>query len=435
VSADAGHTLVHAPEPRAGPARDVAPAEAEREKLDVIGRISSSVVHDLKNPLATIVATTQSLLTFWALPGGPLHRSSGRTGQRALTAAHLKQLREDVELILGEAWRASDIVGNLLSFVRRQSTTLEAVSVVDVLRRAALLFGHDLEVQDVRLVVSTLPHVTPDGGPWVLGNDNQLLQVLANLITNAQQALVAHRGGGTITLGCSVSGDAVEVAVEDDGPGIPQDQRETVFQAFYTTKPPGQGTGLGLSISADIVAGHGGTLRVEDGAAGGARFVMQLPRLSEGAATAAAARAGALKPAAAPAVDHGQAPRVLLVDDETGLRRIVARYLRRFGFRVEEATTGLAAAAALMSGSYDAIISDMRMPGFSGKQLFELVQRERPELIPRFVLMSGDLMRQETRRFVEQTGCLSLEKPYELNDLVALLQRVCRPTTARAAAD
>jgi len=126
---------------------------------------------------------------------------------------------------------------------------------------------------------------------------------------------------------------------------------------------------------------------------------------------------------------------VLLVDDEAGLRRIVSRYLRRFGFRVEEAPTGLAAAAALMSGSYDAIISDMRMPGFSGKQLFELVQREHPELIPRFVLMSGDLMRQETQRFVEQAGCLSLEKPYELNDLLALLQRVCRPTTAPAAAD
>jgi len=403
------------------------PASAsEREKLNLLGQMSSSVAHELKNPLATIVATTQSLLTFWTLPGGPLHLGPAPTrgGRQLPTKAHLTQLREDLQLVLAEAKRASDIVATLLSFVRRQSAARQPVSVPDVVRRAALLLAHDLEVQNVHLVVAPTAAAS-NGGPFVLGSENQLLQVLANLITNAGQALMTQSGGGTVVIECGAAGSReVRVAVEDDGPGVPAELREKIFSPFFTTKPDGQGTGLGLPISQQIVEAHGGTLSLEEGAGGGARFVVTVPALPTGAATArrdVAARAAA----PAPPAEHASGTRVLLVDDEAGLRRVTARYLRQCGFGVDEAATGPAAVTALRTGSYDAILSDMRMPGFSGRDLFNLVRRDRPELVSRFILVSGDLMRQETVRFVEHAGCPTLEKPYELADLLTLLDQVC----------
>ena len=412
------------------PALPDAASASEREKLNLLGQMSSSVAHELKNPLATIVATTQSLLTFWTLPGGPLHVSATRSGRRLPTKAHLTQLREDLQLILAEAKRASDIVVTLLSFVRRQSADRQPVSVPEVVRRAVLLLAHDLEVQNVHLLVP--PTAAADGGPWVQGSENQLLQVLANLITNAGQALMMQARAGTVLIECAMAGDAeVRLAVEDDGPGVPADLRDKIFSPFFTTKPDGQGTGLGLPISRQIIEAHGGTLSLEDGARGGARFVVTLPALQVG--VAAVRRESAAEVAPPPPREHASGTRVLLVDDEAGLRGVTARYLRRCGFGVDEAATGAAAAAALRNADYDAILSDMRMPGFSGRDLFNLVRHDRPELVSRFILVSGDLMRQETVRFVEQTGCHTLEKPYELADLLTLLDQVCAPAPARRA--
>jgi two-component system NtrC family sensor kinase len=393
---------------------------SEREKLSLLGQMSSSVAHELKNPLATIVATAQSLLTFWTLPGGPLHIGAR---QRLPAKAQLIQLREDLQLVLSEARRASDIVLSLLAFVRRQPAQVQAVSMADLLRRAALLLGHDLEVQNVRLVVTA---AAGDGGPWVRGRENQLLQVLANLITNAGQALAMQRGGGTVIVECGEGeNDDVVVSVEDDGPGVPAELRDQIFRPFFTTKPDGQGTGLGLPISLQIMQAHGGTLSLEDGTRGGARFVLRLP-----ASLAGPSGVERTCPTAAPPPERAAVARVLLVDDEPGLRGVTARYLRRCGFGVDEVATGSAALAALKTAAYDAILSDMRMPGFSGRDLFDLIRREWPALAARFILVSGDLMRQETARFVEQTGCHTLEKPYELADLLTLLDQVCAPAPA-----
>jgi CheY-like chemotaxis protein len=248
---------------------------------------------------------------------------------------------------------------------------------------------------------------------------------MTNLIANAGQALMTQRGGGTVVVECDLIGShQVRLAVEDDGPGVPVEFRDKIFQAFFTTKPPGQGTGLGLPISVQIATEHGGTLTLEDGSRGGARFVLTLPALPDELARAkresARDRAEPLR-----ALDRETGSRVLLVDDEAGLRRVTARYLRHCGFGVDEAATLSAAAAALRTKRYDAVLSDMRMPGFSGQDLFDLVSRERPDLVSRFILVSGDLLRQETIRFVEQADCRTLEKPYELTDLLTLLRQVC----------
>jgi CheY-like chemotaxis protein len=117
------------------------------------------------------------------------------------------------------------------------------------------------------------------------------------------------------------------------------------------------------------------------------------------------------------------------VFDRTVLARIAAvaaligllshrPFLRKCGYRVEECANGRVAVAALRVHRFDAVVSDLRMPDLSGEELFEVVRRERPELVERFVLTSGDLLRRGTQQFVQEAGCLFLEKPYELTDLL-----------------
>jgi two-component system, NtrC family, sensor kinase len=434
--------LAHATGPPHGGASVL---DVEREKLDVIGRMSSSVAHELKNPLATIVATTQSLLTFWTVPG------LGRAGGAAAgPPGHSEQLHEDLELILAEAKRASEIVTTLLSFVKQQPSELRPVSLPGVMRRISVLLAHDLSLQNVTLVTPGAGADADEGsGPWVLGSENQLLQVLVNLVANAQQALTAARGAGTVRVAfTAVADDRVAILVDDDGPGVPREARERIFEPWFTTKSVTHGTGLGLPIVRSLVERHGGTIRVDDAPGGGARFVVELPRHT-GAVTAlvpdetraarAEASAARVRLAADACVEpphptaEAAGPRVLIVDDEPGIRRIVGRFLRKCGYQVEEAGTGRAAVGALQVSPFDAVISDLRMPGFSGKDLFDHVRREHPELVSRFVLTSGDMLRKETQQFVQQADCLYLEKPYELTDLLAVLERICgAPREARA---
>jgi CheY-like chemotaxis protein len=265
--------------------------------------------------------------------------------------------------------------------------------------------------------------------------------VLLNLIINAQQAITGARGYGTVRVTMGPDGpDRIVLTVEDDGPGIPANLRDVIFQPFYTTKPAGKGTGLGLSISAGIVRAHGGEIRVEEHPSGGAIFRLILPSLAaaERASTArsftpatAMDALPSLTPAAAPLPAPAPAPatlgRVLLVDDEAGIRRSVSRFLGRYGFQVIDVPSGAAAIAALSAGHFDAIISDLRMPGLSGEEFYAKVKEQFPAMAQHMMFTSGDVSEEATRQFLSNSGCPALQKPYELAELVQVLRSLCSP--------
>ncbi|HWA15422.1 MAG TPA: ATP-binding protein, partial [Gemmatimonadales bacterium] len=378
------------------------PDDVQRDKLALIGQMASSVAHELSNPLATIVATTQAILNFWprpGLPGAPTGNSrDGWAAPPEFTSpgAPLRQLREDLEMILTEARRAGDIVHGLLNSARHHPPEYCIYSLADVVRRTVGLCRHHLKLHNISL---QSPLFEPgEALPlWsrMRGDANQLQQVLLNLVINAQQAISSSRGYGTVRITMGPDGpDRIMLTVEDDGPGVPAGLRDVIFQPFYTTKPPGQGTGLGLSISAGIVRAHGGEIRVDDHPSGGAIFRLVLPSLaaSERASSSRqltpasaidalpaltpSAQPASAAPAAAPAI----LGRVLLVDDESGIRRSVSRFLGRYGFQVTDVGSGQAAIAALAAGPFDAIISDLRMPGLSGEQFYEEVKRQFPAM-------------------------------------------------------
>ena len=418
----------------------------QRDKLSLIGHMASSIAHELSNPLATIVASTQAILSFWPRGGGPagIREVAGAPADWTPSGVPLRQLREDLELILAEARRAGDIVHGLLASARQDPPEWRIVSLADVVRRTVGLCRHHLKLHNVTLQA---PYFDPhEGYPlWsrIRGDANQLQQVLLNLVINAQQAITAHRGFGTVRITLAPDGpDRILLTVEDDGPGIPNGQHEAIFRPFYTTKPRGQGTGLGLSISAEIVRAHGGHLAVTAHTGGGAAFRLSLPSLaatdrSAGPEAGAAERSTgptlALPEPVAP-VAPGELQRILLVDDESGIRRSVGRYLRRAGYQVTDVPSAQAALNALSTARYDVIVSDLRMPGLSGEEFFGRLERDHPEMRRRIIFTSGDMLRDETQDFLNAAGCPALQKPYELGELVQLIVSLLPAPATRASA-
>lgn len=410
----------------------------QRDTLALIGQMASSVAHELSNPLATIVASAQAILAFW-----PKHSATGRAGAPAPAeflgqGVPLRQLREDLELILAEARRAGEIVHGLLASARQHPPEWCICSVADVVRRTVALSRHHLKLHNIAL---QSPMFDPlEGYPlWsrMRGDANQLQQVLLNLIINAQQAISASRGYGSVRITLAPDGtDQIVLTVEDDGPGVPEAIREAIFQPFYTTKPAGKGTGLGLSISAGIVHAHGGSIGVTAREGGGAVFTVRLPSLAaeeRPQATGAAGPGTALVTLELPPPlqeSPSALMRVLLVDDEAGVRRSISRLLRRSGFAVTEASGGEAALELLRQGRYDVVLSDLRMPGLSGEGFYERIRQDFPAMLGRVVFTSGDMLREETQAFLRKCGCPALQKPYELSELVSVLRSLRPAETA-----
>ena len=429
---------VPAPDRPVRPADEVPLDDVQRDKLALMGHMASSIAHELSNPLATIVASAQAILSLWPAPMGR-RDASFAPPELSPQGVPIRQLREDLELILAEARRAGDIVHGLLASARNHPPETRLCWAADVVRRAVALSRHHCKLHNITLQA---PFFDPEEGYplWTRfrGDANQLQQVLLNLIMNAQQAITACRGFGTIRLTLAPEGpDRIVLGVEDDGPGVPDDLREAIFRPYFTTKPLGEGTGLGLSISQGLVRAQGGEITVAARPEGGAVFRIVLPSL---AAQERQVPVAELAPPAAvaalpapPSHDFGAGRRVLLVDDEPGIRRSVSRFLQRQGFQVAEVASAQAALEALRGATFDAIVSDLRMPGLSGEEFFAVLDREIPGMVRRVIFTSGDLLRGETQAFLQQSGCPSLEKPYELSDLVRLLEALTAPAPARRA--
>jgi two-component system NtrC family sensor kinase len=235
---------------------------AHSEKMATIGRLVSGVAHEVNNPLAAILGFTDLLLENPEVPGSA---------------------REDLQIILQETQRTKDIVQDLLSFARQRPVQRELVRVNAVLRQTIKLRSYDFASHGVEVkeeFEATLPPA--------LGDSQQLQQVFLNILNNAYDAVQEAGQRGQIKIHTRRQGEAIEVAISDNGKGIADPQR--IFDPFYTTKQAGKGTGLGLSICYGIVRAHGGEIQCWNNETGGSTFVVRIPVATEGALSAAAAR-------------------------------------------------------------------------------------------------------------------------------------------------
>jgi len=369
-------------------ARDLYHQLLQAEKLAALGQTISGVAHELNNPLATILT--------WA----------ERLSQRP--AAQLDdQTKRGLETILSESERAAKIVRNLLTFARKRHTTRAMVDVNQIVRETLALRSYEQTLANITIIEALAA-----GLPLAFADPHQFQQVLLNLIINAEQAMLGANGRGTLILRSwhDLDGDAVILEVNDDGPGVPEDVQPRIFDPFFTTKEVGKGTGLGLTVAYAIIQEHGGRITVQSQPGEGASFFVALP-VSDGPVKPVLTR----EPIAA---NVGAGAVVLVVEDEAALGAAVAEALVDAGFVVDRAGDGEEAMARVKVRIYDLIVCDLKMPRVDGMMFYRALEREQPETARRILFVTGDVAGTEAERFLEETGCRWLAKPFRLRDLL-----------------
>jgi two-component system cell cycle sensor histidine kinase/response regulator CckA len=315
----------------------------QAQKMEAVGQLAGGIAHDFNN-LLTVIGGNVMLIT------------SGELSPEA---------REYAAEIAGAAERAGAMTRQLLTFSRKQELKLDAVdlnavleNVLQLLRR---LLGAEVEIE------LDLQHDLPD----VIADAGQLEQVIINLAVNARDAMPE---GGHLTLSTAVDGSSIVVRVADTGTGMDTATRDRIFEPFFTTKDAGEGTGLGLSTVYGIVRQSGGQIRVDSALGEGSTFTVSLPAAAETTEVELVP-----SPQAPPA--PARVGRVLLVDDEAGVRMVAGRALTRAGHELVLAGSGQEALDLLEAEQpIDLLITDLAMPGMNGLELAERVRERHPEV-------------------------------------------------------
>lgn len=348
----------------------------ESQKMEAIGTLAGGVAHDFNNLLAAIL--------------GNLALAREDVGQDHLAQESLAEIHR-------AAIRARQLVQQILAFSRRQAQELQRQALVPLVEEALRLM-RSLLPAGVRLHTRLAHQPLP-----VMADATQMQQVLMNLCTNAWQALEGRAGDITVSLqevmvdtalaqalDGIVAGAYACLSVADNGPGMAADTRRRIFEPFFTTKASGAGTGLGLSVVHGIVKAHQGAIAVHSAPGEGARFDIYLP-LVPADAPAAVADDAVPSPPPPPAP---QGRHVVYVDDYEALVFLVARMLRKIGYRVTTFGSGEEALEWLRGtpDRVDLLVTDQNMPGISGVELAREARALRPQ--QRVAIVSGHVNEQ-----------------------------------------
>jgi CheY-like chemotaxis protein len=354
----------------------------QAQKMEAVGRLAGGVAHDFNNLLTVIGGCADFLLD--VIPEGhPGHED----------ALEVKRTGE----------RASTLTRQLLTFSSRQVVRPRDVEVNALARDAQRLLrrviGEDIDLQLA---------LDPDAGVVHL-DAGQFEQALVNLAVNARDAMP---GGGRLRVSTArvekPDGPFVAVAVSDTGVGMDAATRARIFEPFFTTKPPGKGTGLGLATVFGIVKQAGGTVVVDSAPGKGSTFTLLIPAAA-GDARPDATRSGH------PPTPHGH-ERILLVEDDPRVRHLAQRVLELHGYEVVDAAGGAEALEVPSRAPFDLLLTDVVLPGMSGRELFEALAARHPGL--RVLFMSGYAADALAHHRVSELGAPFLEKPFAVAALV-----------------
>ncbi len=357
----------------------------QSEKLSAVGTMISGVAHELNNPLTSIIGNAQ-LLSRRDVPD---------------------DIRAKLDVILRESRRSAKIVGGLLAFAREHRPERMMTDINEILTESLKLREYDLRVSNIDVRTSFA-----DDLPENFVDPYQLQQVFINLINNARDAL-AGQEQAALVIRSYREDSLILVEFEDNGPGIPNDLINRIFDPFFTTKDVGKGTGLGLSMAYGIIHEHNGTIEVHSKPGKGSKFTITLPLIEGGKTVREEIRA------------HIQAPPgakgVLVVEDEASLRNLLSDALAEAGFLLETASTGEEAVSLLEIRHFDAVVSDIKMPGIGGRELYLYIQKHHPEIAEKVIFITGDVLSKDTQSFLQITNNRFIEKPFDVDALVAML--------------
>jgi PAS domain S-box-containing protein len=371
----------------------------EAQRLEAVGRLAGGVAHEANNQMTVVLGCASFVLRQSDTP---------------------ETVRRDVEQIRRAAERTARITAQLLAFGRRQHLRPEVVDLDAIIARLQPILARTVGDR------STLRLEPGSRGHQVLADVGQLEQVLLNLTLNARDAMPS---GGTLTIRTAPfrldaqlappvvgeefrAGSYVGLYVSDTGHGMDANTLQRAFEPFFTTKGPGQGTGLGLSMVYGVVRQSEGYVRASSTPGQGTRVEIYLPSVME-------TRPDTEERDATAATASG---RVLVVEDDEAVRAVIVRELWTHGFEVAEAGDGSEALELFRRGErFDAVITDLAMPGMDGRELSRRLAELAPALPILFISGHPD---EAAVRELSQSGRPVLQKPFAAEELMARLQEL-----------
>ncbi len=374
------------------------------QRMESLGRMAGGIAHDFNNLLSVIMGYTEVLMS----------------DEREKNSSELNAIFQASE-------RARDLVKRLLAFSRRQPLSVEPTYIGEFVQEQANVLRRILPAT-IEIIVESDSHDRP-----VMIDAAQFEQVIINLAINAQQATSR---GGTLTFSsrCMDSAELADsnlpgseymiLSVADTGVGMESDQLPKIFEPFYTTKEPGKGSGLGLAMVYGSIKQHGGHIEVSSTPGEGTTFYIYLPVTDS---KKAKAPAEAQCPIVDPAVG-----KILVVEDDPGVRKLSVDALLKFGFNVFSASAAEQAMAIMRDEApFDVLLSDIIMPDMNGRELFEELRRIQPDL--QVVFMSGypqDVLSEQGLLYKEYR---LLHKPFRFKELNNAIRQVLSDAQAKAA--
>ncbi|MEM8795520.1 MAG: PAS-domain containing protein [Pseudomonadota bacterium] len=365
----------------------------QNEKLSALGELLAGVAHELNNPLSVVFGYAQML--------------QGKVDDPVIS--------ERIGFIGQSAERAAKIVKTFLAMARQRPTKIELCSLNEAVRTALDVSSYGLKANGTRVLIEL-----DDEAPLVSGDFDQLAQVFSNLIVNAGHALEEKRDRGELVVRSyfDASSDQTVIEVRDNGVGIPKDIQSRIFEPFFTTKDVGEGTGVGLAFSHRIIENHDGELSVRSEVGKGTSFYVKLrsavgTRVQDQETDDGPEKSG----------QHS----VLVVDDEAGVAQLIHDILVEHGFTVTKTTSPRDALAILENQTFDAVLSDFKMPDMDGEHFYNAMKVIAPECADRIGFVTGDSMSRNVRQFFLGSKRPYLEKPIITDELLVLVGHLCEP--------
>jgi signal transduction histidine kinase/DNA-binding NarL/FixJ family response regulator len=389
-------------------ARDRA-SELHTAQMAALGMLAAGLADELSAPLDALALLLEE--------------------ERSLVAAVLRgtaeaELMDLVHEAATNVERARSTTARLLSAVRAAEP--ESIDLAELARDVVALAAPSVRQRGIDVDTSG---IAP--GAFVFGRREELAQVLLGLLLNAVDACTAP-ASPCVSIGVRREGARVVVVVEDSGPGVPVSARSRVFEPFFTTKPGA--LGLGLALAKHVVVAHRGHIEVASSQLGGASFRVLLPavevpsssprpRPSEPPVTLKPARrfSTPVQPTARPVRSDGR--RVLWIDDEPLFLRSIKRALARYDLVTATSAAEAEAELERPGAPFSVVFCDVALPDRSGDRLHAAVHARAPELARRFVFVTGGVISPEVADSLIASGCPTLIKPIDLDEVVALIEK------------
>jgi len=362
----------------------------QSSKLASLGTLVAGIAHEINNPLTILIGYIEMLLD--------------KTIKNRFDRKNFKQI---LEIQMNTCQRINEIIYGLKLYARSDMENEEILDLNEIIRTTILPLKNIYRNKGIEIVknLSNVPF-------HVRGNRGKIQQVIMNLVSNASDSF--DEKGGEITLETLSDAKKVIFRVSDNGTGIPTENQNKIFDAFYTTKQPGKGTGLGLSICHSIIHDMNGSIDFFSEEGKGTTFTLSFPITGETTLSAEEIESEDIK-------ESSFRGRILVVDDEEHIRFILQSNLSDLGFTVDLANDGLIAIEKIKRNKYDYIITDLKMPNVRGEEIIEEVVNNKIS-DAKIYITSGSFSRTEGNKIIKRADGF-IKKPFTKKDILKIFNK------------